>query len=291
MQNLDIHLLRSFIAVSRNKSIKITADQVGRTQSAVSMQMQRLEGVVGKPILYRTRYGIALTATGEKLLLHAKNILEQHDHALTNITGKGIHGQITIGCPEESLTAFFPDLLRSFAALHPGVEIDITSAPTTKLKQLLRHHKVDIALISLPIEVDADNIIYRENFVWVADKADPEALKRTVIPLALSAPDNIDHRAAITAIEETGLLYRAAFASNSFAGLLAITRSGQAISVISKSAVPKDLFIIEKQLPALPEFGIHLQYSSQQPSLIAKLFGEFAKNHLINRNQNKEELN
>lgn len=280
MQTLDIHLLRSFVAVSRNNSIKITADQVGRTQSAVSMQMQRLEGIVGQPILHRTRYGVSLTATGERLLSHAKSILDEHDLALADITGKGVQGQITIGCPEEYLTAFFPELLRNFAALHPAVEFDIVSAPTTKLKGLLRRQQLDVALISLPVEVDPEKIIYRESFVWVANKPKPEVLQRSVLPLALSAPETIDHRAACTTIEETGLPYRAAFASNSFAGLLAITRSGEAISVMIESAVPEDLYIIKNQLPELPEIGMHLRYASQYPSLIVKLFGEFAKNYL-----------
>lgn len=286
MQTLDINLLRSFVAVSRNNSIKVTADQVGRTQSAVSMQMQRLEEIVGQPILHRTRYGVALTATGDRLLLHAKNILDKHDIALADITGKGMQGLVTIGCPEEYLSAFFPDLLRNFAALHPGIEIDIRSSPTTKLKELLKRQKVDVAIISLPVEADTENIIIRENFVWVANNPEPEVIQRSIIPLALSAPGNIDHRAACTAIEEAGLPYRATFASNSFAGLLAITRSGQAISVITQSAVPKDLYIIENQLPALQQIGVHIHYGSQHPSLIAKLFGDFTKNYLINLSRN-----
>lgn len=280
MTALDILLLRSFLAVSRSGSISAAAQRVGRTQSAVSMQMRRLETVVGQPILHRTGSGVELTATGERLLSHAEQILGAHDDAVARLSGRGLQGAISFGCPEDYLTAFFPDLLKRFGLQHCGVEIEIVCAPTVELHALLRRRRVDAALISLPGDTGSDDVIRRESFVWVASHPDPDILKIPVVPLALSAPDTLDHRAARTAMDGAGRAYRIAFASNSLAGLLAITRSGQAISVVTRSAVPQDLHALEDPLPVLPEIGISLVYASSRPSITTKSFGEFVINSL-----------
>lgn len=284
MLTLEIHLLRSFVAVSRSQSIKIAAELVGRTQSAVSMQMQRLEDVVGQPILYRTRYGVELTPTGSRLLSHAKRILDEHDEALADITGNGLNGLISVGCPEEYLVAYFPDLLRRFSSLHAGIEIEVICASTTKLNELLKQNRLDLALISiLGADIDNNKFNYQEQFVWVADTPYPTISKDTIVPLALPASDTPEYRFACAAIEKMGQPYRIAFASNSFAGLLAITRSGQAISVMTQSGVPDDLHIVKSSLPPLPAIGISLAYASAKPSLIARSFGEFFESYFSDK--------
>lgn len=280
MLSLDIPLLRSFVAVARNHSIKTAANVIGRTQSALSMQIKRLEDIVGQSLIHRERYGVELTAAGERLLVHALNILEQHDRALSDITGNGLHGLVSIGCPEEYLSTYFPKLLREFNLKNPQVEVEIVSAPTTELRGLLRQNRVDLALISLPDGSDSTTLITTEQFVWVANHPTPSPLKREVLPLALSAPNTLEHRAAREVIEKHQINYRIAFASNSFAALLAMTRSGQAISVMTQSAIPDDLHILTTQLPKLPQIGVHLSYASAKPSQLVKTCGEFIRTYL-----------
>tara|TARA_E500000318_G_scaffold21426_1_gene21869 strand:+ start:2550 stop:3398 length:849 start_codon:yes stop_codon:yes gene_type:complete len=280
MQTLDIPLLRSFLLVARGGSVSAAAQQVGRTQSAVSMQMQRLETIIGEPVLHRTSKGVVLTAAGDRLLAHAERILSAHDEALATLCGAGLQGSVTFGCPEDYLTAFFPDLLRGFAARHGNVEIEVISAPTIELRALLERRRIDAALISLPSDADPDLIIRPESFVWVGNSPKPEILRNRVLPLALSAPDTLDYRAALSAMNRAGLAYRIAFASNSLAALLAITRSGQAISVVTRSAVSEDLHVLDALLPPLPDIGISLSYASPRPSPTVKAFGEYVKQSL-----------
>ncbi|WP_118134152.1 LysR family transcriptional regulator [Oceanicella sp. SM1341] len=281
MASLDILLLRSFLSVARSGSISAAAQQVGRTQSAVSMQMQRLEAVVGQPVLHRTGAGVALTATGERLLIHAERILGAHDEALESLSGSGLRGAISFGCPEDYLTAFLPELLRGFGARHGGVEIEVVCAPTVELRGLLRRRRIDAALVSVPASGGGEEeIIRRERFVWVGNAPEPAALRGPVVPLALGAPDTLDHRAACSAMEAAGRAYRIAFASSSLAGLLAITRSGQAVSVVTRAAVPADLCLLDGPLPALPEIGISLAYGVARPSAVVRSFGEFVRENL-----------
>lgn len=280
MQSLDIPLLRSFLLVARGGSVSAAAQQVGRTQSAVSMQMQRLESIVGAPLLHRTSKGVALTAAGDRLLAHAERILSAHDEAFAALCGTGLQGSVSFGCPEDYMTAFFPELLRGFAERHGDVEIEVISAPTTELRGLLERRRIDAALISLPSDADPALILRPERFVWVGNSPKPEILENRVLPLALSAPDTLDYRAALTAMNQAGLAYRIAFASNSLAALLAITRSGQAVSVVTQCAVAEDLHVLDALLPPLPEIGISLAYASPRPSPTVRAFGEYVKENL-----------
>jgi DNA-binding transcriptional LysR family regulator len=273
MRTLDLALLRNFAVVARTGSISIASSQVGRTQSALSMQMQRLEDAIGQTLLHRSGSGVRLTAAGEKLLAGAESLLARHDEILANIGGTGLRGSVSLGCPEDYSIAFLPELLRGFCSLHPDVELRMVCAPTSELRPLLHRRQIDMALVSLP---DPENreVIRRERFVWVASEAEPTILDQASLPLALSAPMTIDYRAACDAMAAANRRYRVAFASNSLAGLIAIARSGHAISVLTETAVPPDLHIVQVGLPPLPAIGIALELGEQQLSSAASALGD-----------------
>ena len=273
MSTLDLALLRNFAVVARTGSISVASAQIGRTQSALSMQMQRLEEVIGQPLLHRSGSGVRLTTAGEKLLAHAEALLAKHDEILADMCGMGLKGSVSFGCPEDYSIAFLPDLLRGFCAVHPNVELRMICAPTLELRPLLHRRQIEMALVSLP-DPAAGEVIRRESLVWVASEAEPDILRHASLPLALSAPLTLDYRAACDAMEAVGRRYRVAFASNSLAGLIAIARSGHAISVLTRTAVPPDLHVITAGLPALPTIGIALEFSDLRPSLAAKALGD-----------------
>lgn len=283
MASLDLALLRSFTAVARTGSVGGAALRVGRTQSAVSMQMRRLETALGQPILHRTGAGVGLTATGERLLAHAERILAAHDEAMADLSGAGLRGAISFGCPEDYLTAFLPDLLRGFTERNSRVEIEVVCAPTVELRPLLQRRRIDLALVSLPIDAEPARIIRPESLVWVANAPAPPILAGEVLPLALAAADTLDHRAACDAMDRAGRAYRIAFASNSLAGLLAVARSGQAVCVVTRSAMPGDLHMLGAPLPPLPDIGISLAYASPRPASVVRAFGTFVEQSLRQR--------
>lgn len=276
MPTLDLALLRNFAVVARTGSISVASSQVGRTQSALSMQMQRLEALIGQPLLHRTGSGVRLTTAGEKLLAHAEALLVKHDEVLADICGADLSGSVSFGCPEDYSIAFLPDLLRGFCALHPGVELRMVCAPTLELRPLLHRRQIEMALVSLS-DATASEVIRQESFVWVANEAEPDILRHASLPLALSAPMTLDHRAACDAMDAVSRRYRVAFASNSLAGLIAIARSGHAISVLTRTAVPPDLHIVTAGLPTLPTIGIALEFADLRPSLAAKALGDHVR--------------
>jgi DNA-binding transcriptional LysR family regulator len=276
MATLDLYLLRNFVVVARTGSISLAALQVGRTQSALSMQMQRLEDVIGQSLFHRSGSGMRLTAAGDKLLARAETLLAQHDEILAEMRGEGLKGALSLGCPEDYSIAFLPGLLKGFCALHPDIELRMVCAPTSELRPLLARRQIELALVSLS-DATASEVIRPESFVWVANEAEPKILAHEVLPLALSAPMTLDYRAACTAMDAVNRRYRVAYASNSLAGLIAIARSGHAISVLTRSAVPFDLHIVSAGLPPLPAIGIALEFSEPKPSLLAAALADHVR--------------
>jgi DNA-binding transcriptional LysR family regulator len=151
--------------------------------------------------------------------------------------------------------------------------------PTPRLVEQLEKRAVDLAMISLP--EDSDDIIRREQLVWIGYPGQDSA-QFDPLPLALSDPDTLDHIAACDALQREGRAYRIAYASSSLSGLLALVRSGQAIAVMTQTAVPPDLSVLtsEPGLPALPGVGITLKTARARPSLLTTAFAEHIRSTL-----------
>ncbi len=287
-QTLDIDLLRSFIAIAETGVLGQAAARVGRTQSALSMQMQRLESVVEQPLLFRTGRAVTLTA-GERLLMHAGQLLRLHDEALAEMRGRQLSGLLRMGCPDDYAVVFLPHLLRGFASLNPRVQLEVVCAPSPRLRELLARHAIDVALVSVAVtdtvsakgEVDNSEVIRREPLVWVGQRG-THAAALDPLPLALGAPDAVDHQAPRQALDDQQRAYRLVCASSSMTGLIAMARSGQALTVLTQTAVPQDLQILpaESGLPALPSVGIALAFDRNAPAALPAAFGAHVRQAL-----------
>ncbi|MGM9485517.1 LysR family transcriptional regulator [Roseateles sp. NT4] len=278
---LDIDLLRSLVAVAETGGLSKAAARVGRTQSALSMQMQRLEEVAGQPLLYRTGRGVTLTAAGERLLVHAGELLRRHDEALAELRGAQVSGLLRLGCPEDYAVVFLPHLLQGFASLYPQVQLEVVCAPTPRLLEQLARHAADLALVSVQAGADEADVIRREPLVWVARRGASAAMLDP-LPLALGAPDSLDHVLPRRALEATGRRFRIAYASSSLSGLIGMARSGQAVTVLTRTAVPDDLEILgeESGLPPLPDVGLTLAFDREQPGALAAAFAAHVRKTL-----------
>ncbi len=274
-RSLEIDLLRSFVVIAEVRSLSRAAARVGRTQSALSQQMRRLEESVDQPLFQRTGRGVLLTHPGERLLLHAQRILRQHDEAMADLCGTGLSGTIRFGCPDDYAAVFLPSLLRQFSSQHPQAIVEVVCGPTPRLLEQLDKRAVDIAMISLPDDGATDDFIRREQLVWIGYPG-LDAAQFDPLPLALSDPDTLDHIAACDALQRAGRDYRVAYASSSLAGLTALVRSGQAFAVMTQTAVPADLAILagDRGLPPLPAVGITLRFDRKRPSHLTAAFAE-----------------
>ena len=172
MTTFDLALLRNFAVIARTGSISVAGLQVGRTQSALSMQMRRLEEQVGQKLLHRSGSGVRLTTAGERLLRHAEALLGRHDEIVADMSGTGLRGTVSFGCPEDYSIAFLPELLRGFCADQPEVQLQMVCAPSSELRPMLHRRQIEVALVSIPDGSSAE-AVRREDFVWVGNEAEP----------------------------------------------------------------------------------------------------------------------
>ncbi|MCJ2073727.1 LysR substrate-binding domain-containing protein [Methylobacterium sp. J-030] len=271
-QNLDIDLLRSFACVAETGALSRAAGRIGRSQAALSMQMKRLEDLVGQPLLTRNGRGVLPTVQGERLLVHARRILSAHDDAVAELSGGSLSGTIRFGCPDDYAQAFLPSLLRGFAQRHPAAAVEVICAATPRLQAQFERGGLDLAVVSVPLGSERA-ILRREDLVWVVAR-DQAALGTDPLPLALGDPDTLDHRAALAALTRAGRRHRIAYASGSLSGLLAVVRSGQAVAVLTRCAAPTDLRILAftSGLPALTRIGVMIRIDERHASPLARAF-------------------
>jgi len=301
---LDLKLLTSFVRAAHSGTLSATALQVGRTQSTVTMQIQRLEDALGQTLFHRSGSGVTLTGSGERFLGYAERILKLHDEAVFAFSDRGLRGSMVFGCPEDYLIAFFPALLKSFGTIYPDVEIKVVSAPTPELHKMLRARQIDLALVSVANPDGEPNIARAEQLAWVGAKptldlhdfdtgigngignvigegaGDTTTSSSRIIPLALPASNALDHKAACDAMNAAGIPYKISYASSSLTGLIAVARSGLAISVMMQKAVPNDLYILKAPLPALPKLGLKVMAGEGTQNPATAAFADHVKNML-----------
>ena len=270
---LGIDALRSFAAIAESGVMSRAAERVGRTQAALSQQLKKLETVVQQPLMVRTSRGVSLTSHGERLLAHAQKILRAHDQAVSELLGVRLLGNLRFGCPEDYARVFLPPLLQSFAHQHPQVLVEVVCAPTPRLLEKLENRRLDLAIISLPGDTPKGQFLRREPLVWVGARGG-DAHRADPLQLALSDVDTLDHQGATKSLEKAGRPYRVAFASSSMTGLAAVVRSGQAIAVLTRIAVPPDLQILPRSsgLPKLPSVGITVRTAERNSSTLLSHF-------------------
>lgn len=278
---LNIDLLRNFVAIADARTLSLAAGKVGRTQAALSQQVKRLEEEVQQTLMIRSGRGITLTAHGERLLAHAQNILRTHDDAVSELMGVRLSGELRVGCPDDYAIAFLPPLLRGFSDLHPQVQIEVVCAPTPRLLEKIKSQMLDVAIVSEPDSPNRGQFLRREQFVWVGVKGS-DAHNRDPLQLALSDEDALDYQVATSRLDRAGRKYRIAYASSSLSGLTAVVRSGQAIAVLTKSAVPADLFILppSSRLPKLPSLGVTLKLGRHKSSQLLRSFESHVRSML-----------
>jgi DNA-binding transcriptional LysR family regulator len=203
---LDLALLRSFVAVVECGSVLHAASRVGRSQSAVSMQMQRLEEEIGRPLFHRDGRTLRPNPAGEELLLHARRLLRLSNEALASLRRPEEAGLVRLGVPEDYAAFLLPPVLARFAQEHPLADIELSCDPSPALLRHLEAGRLDLALVTRqPHQPFA--VLRRERFVWAAT---PEhgAWLREPLPVALFVPGDIARRHAVEALQRAERAYR-----------------------------------------------------------------------------------
>jgi DNA-binding transcriptional LysR family regulator len=261
-QTLDPDLLRAFTYIAEEGSFTRAAARVGRTQSAVSMQVQRLESQLGQRLLLRGKGGaVQLTAHGQYLLERGRQMLALNDDIWTNFHAPPVQGRVRLGTPDDYALRYLPQILRRFAESHPAVEVDVLCAPSVDVVEKLKQGELDLTLCSEGNEPRRWPCVelWRGPLRWVtSDRYAPQ--RQNPLPVALAHQDCSWRGAAVRALERAGLPYRIAYTSATQTGTIAPVMAGLAVTVSTISWMPEGLRTLrpDEGLPPLPEFGIML---------------------------------
>lgn len=276
--SLDPDLLRVFVLIAEGRSFTRAAEMVGRTQSAVSMQVKRLEEVLGQPVLARSKGGrVELTPHGDYLLMRARDILALNDEIVTNFRSPAIAGHVRLGTPDDYALGYLPEVLARFAGTHPAVEVEVICAPSSELARRLEAGQLDLTLLTDSHEPKYWPVsrLWRGPLVWVTS-ARHAPHRQTPLPVAVAHNDCAWRRAALDALQQAGVPYRIAYSSATQVGCHAPVVAGLAVTISALAWIPEGLRPMrpDEGLPELPDFGILLLRGPAPRSPVADALAE-----------------
>ena len=267
---LDLDLLKTLAAVADTGSFSLAAHRVGRSQSAISMQMQKLETTIGKPLLLRGPKKVSPTPAGNDLLAYAHRLLEISDEAWASVTRPEETGTVRLGVPEDYATALLPPILERFGQDFPRVTVELSCAPTAILTRDMEQRRLDLAIVTRFAEYPA-TVLRREPMVWVASPRHA-VWRKDPLPVALfqtcSARTNI-----LQGLADTDRRFICTYSSASLAGMATIVQAGLAVAGMALCSVPSSLAIVgEKEgLPPIRDLEIGLLRGSADDGVIRQL--------------------
>jgi DNA-binding transcriptional LysR family regulator len=277
---LDLDLLRSFVIIAEEKSFTRAADRVGRTQSAVSLQMQRLEGVLGQTILTRGKGGqVEVNQLGQMLLGRARDLLALNDDLLNSLRAVPVHGTVKFGLPEELSARYLSRILERFAEVAPAVVVQVVSAASCALAAQLKNDQLDLVILESSIEPRQwpATKIWEGPLVWVTSTAKRQHL-RDPLPVSFSPPhcpwrppwltECVWRGMAQRALEQAGRKYHTVSTSGTTAGQLAAVSAGLAVTcTLFIDRLPEGVRTVrpDEGLPPLPDTSF-LLLKSRTPS-------------------------
>ncbi|MGH8647590.1 MAG: LysR family transcriptional regulator, partial [Gammaproteobacteria bacterium] len=237
---IDSELLRTFVAIADLGGFTRAAEAVNRTQSAVSMQMKRLEeDVVQRSLFERDGRQVRLTAEGQVLLGYARRILKLHGEVINTLREPHMVGSVRIGTPDDYVMRFLPGILSRFAQAYPMVQVEVHCDSSS---QLLQRQDLDLTIVTRMPGEEIGQLLRQERFVWA------EALgfcphEQTPLPLAMFNTDCFCRTWACNALDAMEREYRVAYTSPSLSALMAVVSAGLAVTAQLQSLITPDMRI------------------------------------------------
>lgn len=260
MSSIDLQLdwLRAFVTVVDSGSLTAAARQLYRSQSAISMQLKKLEDAAGRPLLARGPRHLVLTVAGSELLPHARRLLAVHAEALAALHGPAVSGRISLGVPEDYAMAYLAPVLRIFSSRYPGVEVTLVCEQSTVLIPRVERGELDLALVSRD-QPQRGELLFHEPLVWVGAE-EHEAWRREPLPIAVHELGSRARSEVLAALEAQRRAYRVVYYSPNVAGQLAAAHSGMAVAVLTGCTLPPDLKLLDERhgLPPLSSMEVAL---------------------------------
>jgi len=272
-RNLELELLRTFIAVVDGNGFTRAAERLHRTQSTVSQQLKRLEERLATPLLERNTRRITLTERGELLLGYARRMLTLNDEALAALAETQLQGRIRLGSAQEVADGGLADLLAHFSRLHPGVALEVRVDANLKLRDEVELGELDLAVVfqepGEPHNGVKCEVVDRLRRVWVASP-DLAIARDEPLPLVLSNGPCIFRNAVLGTLDAIDRPWRIALSTPSLSGMRAAIRAGLGVGVRTERWLEPDLQILDRELPPLPDVELVLLSAADTGELVVE---------------------
>jgi DNA-binding transcriptional LysR family regulator len=259
---LDLDQLQSFCAIADCGSFTEAARRVNKTQSAVSMQIKRLEERLGQSLLTRDGRSVTLTEHGDALYARARRMLRTNAEIMDLFSDGDLSGSIRFGVPDDYAVRLLPVILSSFQRTHPRIVVDVRCQPSDELIEGMRTGKYDLIVFTQGTSHEYGELFRTERMFWVASHGG-HALQTEPLPLAAGGrccwKDN-----AIEALNRIGREYRIAYTSSNAMAITSAVLTDLAVGFLPESALQPGMRVIseDKGLPRLRDAEIALMRAS-----------------------------
>lgn len=265
--DVDVSLWRAFVAICETGSIAASAASLFRTPSAVSMQIKRLEEMIGKPLFVRHNTGLTPTLTAERLLVYAKKICTLNDEVFQSVTSKEDE-VIRLGMPDDYASTILPTILKGYYQSQANVHVEVMCKTSRQLMPLLAAGKLDVAVVCEAVRPSGGTLIGTESLHWIGHPHFRDGLP-DCIPLVSFSEGCVCRDIALDRLEQGGKAWRIIFSSDSNAAVYGAIRAGTGLMVSEAMLIPRDTAILDEfgVLPKLPPIYIVAHTKSGQPTL------------------------
>lgn len=288
--NFDLDALRSFVIGVELGSFARAAERVGRSASAVSAQLKKLEEQAGTALLEKSGRGLVLTEAGDTMLGYATRMLRLNDEAALALAGGGLEGRVRLGLQEDFSDHLLPEVLGRFSRGHRGVHIEVTVGRNAALLDAVGNGELDLVLAwHTGRATPYMSILGSYPLEWIgprdASLLDPDWATRAAAPLPLvsiEAPCRL-RSAGAEALDAAGIPWRVVYSSPSLSGIWAAVAAGLGIGVRPGFSLPPALVALEAgamRLPALPQVGLALHRAHQQLPMAASRLHDLIVDHV-----------
>ncbi|SOC42755.1 DNA-binding transcriptional LysR family regulator [Rhizobium subbaraonis] len=253
--NIDMDVLRTFVTGIDLGSFAKAADRLGRSPSAISLQLRKLENQIGQPLVHKQGRGLVMTEAGEILIGYARRILDLNDEARTVLRGLAeLEGWVRVGLPQDFAETWLPGLLARYERAHPKVRVEARVERGSALLEAVQAGKLDFALTWGRLDSPQCDVVAKRKIVWIGPESFQRDPKAALPLIAFDAPCEF-RKAAVNAMEAQGIEWRHAFASPSLAGIWAAVTAGLGVTARTAEGKPAHLHVLDAGKAGLPELG------------------------------------
>jgi DNA-binding transcriptional LysR family regulator len=278
---MDTDLLKNFLVLAELKNFTKASTKLSISQSALSLQVKKLEELIGKPLFIRDNRRVKLTHEGEELIAYSNMLISCEKNLLTHFHESPIKGEVVFGTPEDLATTYLPSILANFARNYPEISLNVRCEFSVNLLKEFDLKNYDVILI----KQDATNPregsekLWKESLSWVCGKNAQQFFSKptTPLPLILAPAPCVYRQRAIDSLNQAGIAWKIIYQSPSLSGTLALVKSGLGISILPTNMISKEIETIST-LPELKDTQIALVKRDPSSKAAAALASYIKKN-------------